>query len=215
MKPGIVYLHGFASGPGGHKGRHCRAWAEARRISFHAPDLNPPDFEHLRITAQVEAVEAILRGLPLPPVIVGSSLGGLVAAAVAGRGTAVAQLILLAPAFGFARRRLSGPRWSGYRRRGTLKVYHHAREAWLQLGPDLLEDLPRWKDDLAWRIEAPTVILHGAEDDAVPIVESRAFAAAHPSCVLRELEDDHALLKPGTLAVLDGLLEDAFRPTRG
>lgn len=215
MSPGIVYLHGFASGPGGQKGRHCRAWAETRQVPFQAPDLNLPDFEHLRITAQVEAVEALLRELPRPPVVVGSSLGGLVAAAAASRGAAVARLILLAPAFGFARRRLGGPRWSGYRRRGTLKVYHYAREAWLQLGPDLLEDLPHWKDDLAWKIDVPTTILHGAQDDAVPIAESRAFAASHPSCSLHELEDDHALLKPETLARLDALLEESFPPTRG
>ncbi len=214
MSAGIVYLHGFASGPGGQKGRHCRAWAEARGIPFHSPDLNLPDFEHLRITAQVESVEALIRELPQPPVVVGSSLGGLVAAAVASRGSVIARLILLAPAFGFARRRLSGPRWSGYRKRGTLKVYHHAREKWLQLGPDLLEDLPRWRDDQDWRIDMPTVILHGVQDDAVPIVESRAFAASHPTCVLRELDDDHALLGPGTLARLDALLEESFPPTR-
>lgn len=214
MSAGIVYLHGFASGPWGQKGRHCRAWAEARGIPFQAPDLNLPDFEHLRITAQVESVEALIGELAQPPVVVGSSLGGLVAAAVASRGSAIARLILLAPAFGFARRRLSGPRWSGYRKRGTLKVYHHARETWLQLGPDLLEDLPRWRDDQGWRIDMPTVILHGVRDDAVPIAESRAFTASHPACVLRELDDDHALLKPETLALLDALLEASFPPTR-
>ncbi len=57
----LVYLHGFASGPNGSKGSHCRAWAEARGIPFHAPDLNLPSFEELTITAQVEAVEALLR----------------------------------------------------------------------------------------------------------------------------------------------------------
>lgn len=212
---GIIYLHGFASGPGGQKGRHVRAWAEARGIPFHAPDLNLPDFEHLRISSQVEAVEALLGMYPEPPVVVGSSLGGLVAAAVASRGHVVDRLILLAPAFGFARRRLSGPRWSGYRRRGTLKVFHYARNAWLQLGPDLLEDLANWKDDLAWRLEVPVVILHGVEDESVPIAESRAFAASHPGCTLRELEDDHALLKPETLALLDQILGESFPLTRG
>ncbi len=212
---GILYLHGFASGPAGQKGRHCRAWAEARGIPFEAPDLNLPDFEHLRITAQVEAVEALLKSLPEPPVVVGSSLGGLVATAAASRGSAMARLILLAPAFGFARRRLSGPRWSGYRRRGTLKVFHYAREAWLQLGPDLLQDLANWKDEVTWKLDIPAVILHGAQDDSVPLAESRAFAASHPCCILHELEDDHALLKPETLALLDCLLEEAFPLTRG
>ncbi|HOD32611.1 MAG TPA: YqiA/YcfP family alpha/beta fold hydrolase, partial [Holophaga sp.] len=111
----LVYLHGFASGPDGHKGRHCRAWAEAHGVAFHAPDLNLPTFEGLTVTAQVRAVEALLAGLATAPVLVGSSLGGLVAAAVAYRGVALRHLVLLAPAFGFARRRLEGERWEGYR----------------------------------------------------------------------------------------------------
>lgn len=206
----LVYLHGFASGPGGSKGTHCRRWAEARGIPFHAPDLNLPDFEHLTVTAQVEAVEALLAGLP-PAVVVGSSLGGLVAAAVAHRGTALRALILLAPAFGFSLRRLAGPRWAGYRRRGTLPAFHYARNAWTVLQRDLLDDLPAWKDDRAWRLAVPVAILHGRRDEAVPLAESEAFAGANPGADLRVVDDDHGLLGATSLAVLDDLLEAAFR----
>jgi uncharacterized protein len=208
--PNLVYLHGFASGPQGNKGRHCRSWAEGQGVTFHAPDLNLPDFEHLTITAQVQAVEALLAGLSEPAVMVGSSLGGLVAAAVAHRGAVLRGLILLAPAFGFARRRLVGPRWSGYRKRGTIPVFHHAQNAWMRLGPGLLNDLPVWRDDERWTFSVPTVILHGLHDASVPIAESRAFAARHPACRLQELDDDHALLAPATLALLDQALEEAF-----
>lgn len=124
----LVYLHGFASGPEGHKGRHCRTWAERRGVAFHAPDLNLPTFENLTVSAQVQAVEALLGALEAPPVLVGSSLGGLVAAAVAQRGARLHHLVLLAPAFGFARRRLEGPRWAGYRRHRRIPVFHHAEE---------------------------------------------------------------------------------------
>jgi hypothetical protein len=201
----LVYLHGFASGPGGAKGLHCRAWAEAHGIGFHAPDLNLPDFEHLTVTAQVEAVEALLRGLPEPPVLVGSSMGGLVAAAVARRGAPVA------PAFGFARRRLAGRRWAGYRKRGTMPTYHHASGTWRTLGPSLLPDLPLWQDDAEWQVTVPVAILHGRADESVPLAESEAFAARHPQARLRILEDDHGLLAPESLRELDKLLEEAFR----
>jgi hypothetical protein len=208
----LIYLHGFASGPGGAKGCHCRDWAAARGIPFHAPDLNLPDFEHLTVTAQVEAVEALLAGLAEPPVVVGSSLGGLVAAAVAQRGPGrIARLILLAPAFGFARRRLAGRRWSGYRKRGVMPTYHHAEGKWLTLGPALLPDLPLWQDDDQWRLAVPVAILHGRADDAVPLAESEAFAARHPEARLQVLEDDHSLLAAASLAALDRLLEEAFR----
>ena len=206
----LVYFHGFASGPGSGKSCHCRAWAQARGIPFHAPDLNLPDFEHLTVTAQVEAAEALLRALPEPPVVVGSSLGGLVAAAAAHRGAPVARLILLAPAFGFARRRLAGRRWAGYRKRGTMPTYHHGLGQWLTLGPGLLPDLPLWQDDDQWRITVPVTILHGRQDESVPLAESEAFVGRHPGAMLKVLDDDHGLLAAGSLQELDLLLSDAF-----
>lgn len=207
----LVYLHGFASGPGGNKGRHCRAWAEVRGVAFHAPDLNRPTFEGLTVTAQVRAVEALLAELSGPPVLVGSSLGGLVAAAVAHRGAALRHLVLLAPAFGFARRRLEGERWEGYRHHRRLKVFHHAENRWMRLGPDLLEDLPAWREDETWTVGCPVTLIHGIHDASVPVVESRAFAARQPQAVLHAVDDDHGLLKPETLALLETVLAAATR----
>lgn len=207
----LVYLHGFASGPGGNKGRHCRAWAEARGIPFHAPDLNLPAFEGLTVTAQVQAVEALLAGLSVPPVLVGSSLGGLVAAVVAHRGAVLRHLVLLAPAFGFARRRLEGERWEGYRHHRRLKVFHHAENRWMRLGPDLLEDLPAWREDEAWTVGCPVTLIHGIHDASVPVAESRAFAARQPDAVLHEVDDDHGLLAPETLTLLETVLAAATR----
>lgn len=206
----LVYLHGFASGPDGNKARHCRAWAAARDLAFQAPDLNLPSFEALTISAQVAAVEALLGELEAPPVLVGSSLGGLVGAAVAQRGAALRHLILLAPAFGFARRRLDGPRWGGYRRHRKLPVFHHAENRWMRLGPELLEDLPAWKADEAWRLFCPGTVIHGEGDESVPLAESRAFVARHPHWHLEVLADDHALLAPQSLACLDRVLAAAF-----
>ena len=210
VPPPLVYLHGFASGPNGSKGGHCRAWAEARGVPFHAPDLNLPDFEHLTVTAQVEAVEALLAALA-PAVVVGSSMGGLVGAAVAHRGTAMVRLILLAPAFGFARRRMAGRRWAGYRRRGTMPTFHHAQGQWRTLGPELLPDLPLWQDDVQWRLPVPVAILHGRQDESVPPAESEGFARRNPGTALHLVEDDHGLLAPPSLALLDQLLEEAYR----
>jgi pimeloyl-ACP methyl ester carboxylesterase len=206
----LVYLHGFASGPKGNKAEHCRRWAQARGIPFHAPDLNLPDFEHLTLSAQVEAVEALLAGLAEPAVVVGSSMGGLVGAAVAHRGTAMARLILLAPAFGFARRRLAGRRWAGYRKRGTMPTFHHATGQWTTLGPDLLPDLPLWQDDDQWVLAVPVAVLHGRLDEAVPLGESEAFARRNPGAVLTVVADDHGLLGEGSLTVLDTYLAESF-----
>ena len=206
----LIYLHGFASGPGSGKCARCRAWARRRGIPFHAPDLNLPDFEHRTHTAQVEAVTALLQGLDEPPVVVGSSMGGLVATAAVRRGAPVGRLILLAPAFGFARRRLEGRRWAGYRRRGTMPTYHHAEGKWTTLGPAMLPDLPLWRDDDQWTVDVPVAILHGRKDELVPLAESEAFAARNPQARLTVLEDDHGLLGEASLKALEGLLAEAF-----
>jgi hypothetical protein len=208
--PALVYLHGFASSPGGHKGQYTRRWAEAHGVAFHAPDLNLPSFEALTVTAQVEAVGALVRTLQEPPVLVGSSLGGFIAMAVAQRERPLRALILVAPALGFARRRLSSPTLAEYRERGEMEVFHFGTGKPLRLGPDLLHDLPNWLGDDSWRIPCPTVILHGRHDEAVPLAESEAFAERNPGVILRVLDDDHGLLAPPSLASLRSALEAAF-----
>lgn len=206
----LVYLHGFSSAPGGSKGSFCRRWAEARGIPFIAPDLNLPSFESLTVTAQVEAVEALLHALPEPPVLAGSSLGGFIATAVVHRGARVRSLILLAPAFGFAARRMVTPLWEDYRVRGSTAVFHYGEGRLKRLGSALRDDLPHWLGDEAWPIAAPTTILHGRHDEAVPVSESEAYTARNPSARLHILEDDHALLAPASLARLTDALEEAF-----
>ena len=206
----LVYLHGFSSAPGGNKGTFARRWAENHGIPFQAPDLNLPTFETLTLSAQVEAVEALLRSLPEPPVLVGSSLGGFIATAVAQRETPIRSMILLAPAIHFARRRMTGPAWAAYRDQGEMEVFHHGVGRPLRLGPELLRDLPNWADDDAWRIPVPTVILHGRRDEAVPLAESEAFRDRNPGTVLHVLKDDHGLLAPASLECLRTELDAAF-----
>jgi hypothetical protein len=208
--PSLVYLHGFSSSPRGNKGTFVRLWAQRHGLPFHAPDLNLPTFETLTLTAQVEAVEALLRRLPEPPVLIGSSLGGFIATAVAQRGAPLHSLLLLAPAIHFARRRVSSPAWAGYRERGTMEVFHFGEGKPLHLGPELLRDLPNWLEDDRWRIAVPTVILHGRADEAVPLAESEAYRDRNPGAVLHVLEDDHGLLAPASLACLRAELEAAF-----
>lgn len=182
----LVYLHGFAGGPEDRTGQYCRAWAESRGIRFDGPDLNVPTFETLTITAQVAAVEELGRSLETPPVLVGWSLGGLIAAAAVHRGVPVKALSLLAPAFGFARRRLDvEPQVS--------RVWHSGTGRWKRLGPEFIEDLYFWTEDDSWQFEIPVVVLHGRRDEVVPIALSEAFVRRQPQGRLIALDDDHDL----------------------
>lgn len=206
----LLYLHGFASGPKGLKGIHCHEWADRHQIPFIAPDLNLPTFECLTISSQVKAVEALIHALPEPPVVVGSSLGGFVAAAVAQRGTPLKKLILLAPGFGFARRRLDCGQWAGYRKYRRLPVFHHAENRWIRLGSHLLDDLEQWRNDEDWQLAVDLTIIHGRRDEVVNVAESRAFLERHPHAKIHIVDDDHGLLSEESLKILDDELAQAF-----
>src|SRR5690242_18860196 len=98
MKP-IVYLHGFASGPNSSKARHFRDRLQRAGFTVAVPDLAGGDFEHLTISGQLRVLE---QGAGSGPVdLIGSSMGGYLAALYAARHSAVERVILLAPAFRF------------------------------------------------------------------------------------------------------------------
>ena len=78
----MVYLHGFASGPGSTKARFFHARFAELGVALDVPDL-APDFTHTTMSGQLAAVDGILaRG---PAVLLGSSLGGYLAALAAAR----------------------------------------------------------------------------------------------------------------------------------
>ena len=79
----LLYLHGFRSSPRSTKAQRLAAWLREHRpaVSWHAPQLPPSP------QAAAAQVDALLRSLPTDPaapaVLVGSSLGGFYATAVA------------------------------------------------------------------------------------------------------------------------------------
>src|SRR5579872_2818360 len=182
----ILYLHGFASGPASKKA----AFFKQRIPSLEIPDLADGDFEHLTVTAQLEKINKTVGDETVS--LVGSSMGGYLAALYAAEHANVAKVVLLAPAFGFARRWSEAPEANEWRKTGVLNVYHCGDKRTRQLGYQLLEDGLRY-DDFP-EFEQPALIFHGIHDAVVPARTSADFAATHPNTKLHLLDSDHELL---------------------
>jgi uncharacterized protein len=188
----VVYLHGFASGPQSAKARYFRALLEAAGAQVDTPDLADGDFEHLTIASQLAVIERVAASGPVS--LIGSSLGGYLAALYAARHPTVRRLVLLAPAFGFAARwpeRLGPAAVAAWRRTGTIEVFHYAENRNRKLGYQLLADGERF--EAYPDFTQPALIFHGTHDDSVPVRYSEEFAATHPNAVLEAVDDGHDL----------------------
>ena len=189
----IIYLHGFASGPASNKARFFRERLEAAGARVEAPDLAAGDFEHLTLTGQLAVVEHTAAGRAAA--LIGSSMGGYLAALYAARHPEVPCLVLLAPAFDFARRwaEYLGPQQvEAWRAAGSMEVFHYGLNRPCALGYALLEDAQRYQPFPDFT--QPALIFHGAQDDVVPPAFSREFAAFHPNAQLEILDSGHELL---------------------
>ena len=190
----ILYLHGFASSPASSKARYFRGCLENAGARVDVPDLASGDFEHLSITGQLAVIEDAAAGDAVS--LIGSSLGGYLAALYAARHPEVRSLVLLAPAFAFARlwsSTLAGAEQvEEWRRTGTMEVFHYGENRHCRLGYQLLADAGRYEDYPDF--SQPALIFHGIHDDAVPVSSSREFAAHHSNATLEVLDSDHQLL---------------------
>jgi uncharacterized protein len=183
----LIYLHGFASSPDSRKARSFQTALAAAGIELEIPAMDAGDFENLTISRQMDVMNTTLRGAPAR--LIGSSMGGYVAALYAAAHPEVSRLVLLAPAFGFA------PRWKarlGEPAPRDFEVFHYGSGTMRRVRYDLIEDAlnyPATPD-----FDQPALIFHGVHDDVVPIENSRAFAARHSNTRLIGLDSDHELL---------------------
>jgi uncharacterized protein len=191
-----LYLHGFASCPDSAKARYLRDCFADCQISLKIPDLNQGDFPHLTITRQLEQVAAKFPSQETPLALIGSSLGGLTAAILAQKYPQIQRLVLLAPAFGFMKLWLSylgAEQVRQWQESGYLSVYHYGEGRSLPLHYQFAIDAASY-DEAHLQRPVPTLILHGRNDEVIPIQASRDYASSRSYVKLVELDSDHGLM---------------------
>ncbi len=187
-----IYLHGFASGPQSYKGTWLRSRFKLHNIDLQLLDLNQGDFAHLTLTRQINQVTQQLRG---PTTLIGSSLGGMIAAWVTQQSEQIDRLILLAPAFQFLHQWLSrlGPeQLNSWESTGWLSVYHYGLQCQQRLHHNFLTDAQRYPDSQLKKI-VPTLILHGNRDEVIAVDASHLYAQHRPWVRLHTLDTDHGM----------------------
>jgi hypothetical protein len=202
----VIYLHGFASSPQSRKAQFFADQLRGERFRVEIPDLAGGDFEHLTVTGQLAIVAQLLENGG-PAILIGSSLGGYLAALSAARHPEqVERVILLAPAFGFYElwtRDLGQERLKSWRKNGSIPVFHYGEGREMPLAFDLMEDAAKFEGFP--EIRQPGLLFHGVDDPVVPIVNSRRYAGSLPNIHLVELRSGHELTD---------VLDNMWRATR-
>lgn len=190
----VLYFHGFASSPASAKITALRPLLAPDGIELNTPDLNVPSFEKLDLEAVIQ--HGLEAGRETPPrAIVGSSLGALIALAVASRGV-LAPLVLIAPAIGVAHR------WREKLPEGDpVVVFNYARNHEVAIHRAFFDQIMSFRIDEA-PPRARVTVLMGKRDETVPfaMVESRwqewerSGRLAAGSRFIELTEGDHSLV---------------------
>jgi pimeloyl-ACP methyl ester carboxylesterase len=203
----VIYVHGFASSQRGEKAVYFAERFLARGDAYLTFDLRGhgessgtmAELTVTRALADVETVLAWARERFARIVVIGSSLGGQLAAWAAARNPdVIAANLLIAPAFAFYENRVRdlGPDGEA---RLRAEGYAIIRNEWVTttIGRELVEDAVGYGlDRLLPDYRTPTLILHGTEDTTVPIAGSVEFvrrSTARPLELVAIAGGDHRL----------------------
>jgi pimeloyl-ACP methyl ester carboxylesterase len=195
-KKAILLLHGFASSGQSTKARYLREkFKGLPQVEFHAIDFNPTpeDFEYVTVTGMINRLRQYVLDHHLENLsLIGSSLGGLVGLHYVHRFGGVDKMLLLAPGLFWLSGGLSQEGLERWEKAGAEPVFHYAFEEEIPLRYDLHVDGLHYLEPIP--PATPITIIHGSDDEVVPIDHSREYAASFPGEVhLIEVNAGHDL----------------------
>ena len=191
-----LYLHGFLSGPASTKGEFLSRRFSESGINLICPDLNAGDFENLTISNQFNVVQQQIKSSQEKIVLIGSSLGGFIAALAAENISQVDKLILIAPALDFVQRyfqSLTSEELARWKENGYISLYHYHFKAEKRLGYRMVEDAKKYRN-FRFKRTVESLIFHGIRDESVPYQVSIEHLQRNPQSRLILFNSDHGLL---------------------
>jgi pimeloyl-ACP methyl ester carboxylesterase len=196
MEKTVLYLHGFSSSSTAAKARYLSDRLSALSgTRFLAPDFNPErtDFKYLTVTGMINRLRQFVIDHDVDdPLIVASSLGCLVALHYTKRFSGNAQLLFLAPVLSFSALSFRKEALARWKEEGTIRVFHYKFIEELPLGYEFYLDGLRFAEIVPPPMQID--ILHGRNDETIPVEQSREYVRQFPDLVrLTELDSDHML----------------------
>ena len=180
----VLFAHGFEGSPHGSKPSYMK---EALGWEVTAPKMSELGWS---IANQTEVLTRLIDENEFD-IVIGSSMGGLAAAnASSMRPDEDFVLILMAPAFGLAEN------WEGMgdTGRNAWKTTGERRYTGFELDIMLPWEFMEAAEKMSWPIPLhPTAIMHGKNDEVVPISFSRKVEKECSNVTLHEFDDTHRL----------------------
>ena len=184
----ILFAHGLEGSPNGSKPTWMK---ESLDWEIICPEMSNNGWT---IADQTEVIAKAIAENEDIDIIMGSSYGGLAIANASERfAERNLRMVLLAPAFGLAEnfRSITGePGLIEWKNTGSSQYFHHGFGHEVEFGWDFITSA----DEMSWpNLHHPTIILHGSQDDIVPIESSRKVSESNELVELIEVEDGHRL----------------------
>ncbi len=180
----VLFAHGFEGGPSGSKPTFMR---DVLGWEVTSPIMSELGWD---IESQTSVLLKCIDEGDYD-LIIGSSMGGLaVANASSMRQDCDFRLLLIAPAFGLSDsfQRLTEDDLAEWKDSGTRT--YKGFELEIELGWNFMESAER----MSWpEICHPTIIVHGSDDDVVPLSVSEIVASSSDKVELVVIEDGHRM----------------------
>ena len=187
----VLFAHGFEGSPDGGKPTYMR---EELGWDVVAPVMSENGWN---IEQQTSVLLELIDSAEFD-LVAGSSMGGLAAANASHlRPNMKFGLLLIAPAFGLEEmwnNRLSADEMSHWKASNAYQ--YRGFELEMILGWDFMQTAKQ----MSWpKLNHPTTILHGTQDDVVPIEYSRIIAEREVNVIaMMELDDGHRMQQSKT-----------------